>query len=153
MEILGREALEKEAARLAGDLVPHKKGATLITLSGDLGAGKTAFAQAVAKALGVEEMVTSPTFVIEKIYQLPTSDLVGRSFLRLVHIDAYRLSGAHELETLGWKELLADPKNLILLEWPEKVPEAIPGGAIRIRFDIHGDGRTISIDGEESTQG
>ena len=116
--------------------------ATTVTLSGELGAGKTTFVQALAKALGVEESVTSPTFVLEKIYQLQ-----GQKFARLIHIDAYRLKGAHELEVLGWKELLADSGNLIVLEWPERVAEAIPAGAIRIRFDIEGDERTISVNG------
>lgn len=122
----------------------RQQRATVLTLSGELGAGKTTFAQGVAKALGVGETVTSPTFVIQKIYELE-----GQKFLHLIHIDAYRLKSAHELEMLGWKELCADAGNLILLEWPENVSELIPETAIRIRFDIHGDERTISINGEE----
>src|SRR3989338_11057767 len=78
--------LEAEAARFVGSLTPREEGATLVTLAGELGAGKTAFTQAVAKALGVEESVTSPTFVLEKIYGLTKS-----VFERLIHIDAYRL--------------------------------------------------------------
>lgn len=138
----------RELQRFASEFVaevPQQTGvATVVVLSGDLGAGKTTFVQAVAKALGVEEAVTSPTFVIEKIYQLK-----GQQFERLVHIDAYRLERAEELEKLGFRELLNDPGNLILLEWPERVPELIPDHAIRIRFDIAGDGRIITIDGEE----
>jgi len=126
---------------------PHD-GATVVTLSGVLGAGKTTFAQGVAKALGVEEIVTSPTFVIEKIYALQ-----DQKFARLIHIDAYRLKGAHELEVLGWKELLADSGNLILLEWPEKVAEAIPADATRISFEINGEERIISTNGEEGGKG
>ena len=118
--------------------------ATVVTLSGELGAGKTTFAQGIAKALGVEETVTSPTFVIEKIYQLEK-----QKFSRLVHIDAYRLNGAHELQMLGWDELLRDPQNLIVLEWPENVAELIPENAIRVRFEIEGDGRIITIDGKK----
>ena len=126
-------------------LEPAANAARLVTLSGELGAGKTTFAQAVAKALGVEETVTSPTFVIEKIYALQ-----NQKFTRLVHMDAYRLKSAHELDVLGWKELLADEGNLILLEWPERVAELIPESAIRIRFDIQHDERIITIDGEEN---
>ena len=136
------------AAELVRQLSPRSTTATVVTLSGGLGAGKTTFAQGVAKALGVEEPVTSPTFVIQKIYELE-----GQQFSHLIHIDAYRLNppagGAHELEMLGWKELCADSGNLILVEWPENVAELIPEDAIRIRFDIHGDERTISINGEE----
>lgn len=118
--------------------------ATVVALSGDLGAGKTTFAQGVAQALGVGETVQSPTFVIEKVYQLD-----AQPFACLIHIDAYRLKGPRELDILGWKELLAEPRTLILIEWPEMVPGALPDGAIRIRFDIDGEGRRITIDGHE----
>src|ERR1700679_1259702 len=116
-----------EATRFAQSLSPRADTATVVTLSGDLGTGKTTFTQAVAKALGVGEDVTSPTFVIEKIYQLK-----GQKFDRLIHIDAYRLENEHELKVLGFEELLEDPKNLILLEWPERVAELIPADATRI---------------------
>ena len=96
--------------------------ATLIALSGDLGAGKTAFTKAVAKVLGVSEEVTSPTFVLEKIYQL-----AGKQWKHLIHIDAYRLEGGHELLAIGFDGIYRDAGNLILLEWPEKVPSALEG--------------------------
>lgn len=143
MESHSGDELKKIAAEFAARLSPNPTGATLVALQGELGAGKTTFVQGVAKALGVEETVTSPTFVIEKIYKLE-----GQQFTHLVHMDAYRLKGAHELELLAWKELIQDPGNLIVLEWPELIAEAIPEGAIRISFDIAGDGRIITIDGE-----
>lgn len=136
--------LQDEAARFASSLAPQESGATVIALSGELGAGKTTFAQGMARALGVEEIVTSPTFVIEKIYALS-----GQKFEHLVHIDAYRLNGTHELEVLGWGELLRDPANMVVLEWPERVAGLIPEDAVRIRFDIDGDGRIITIDGKK----
>ncbi|MBI5644656.1 tRNA (adenosine(37)-N6)-threonylcarbamoyltransferase complex ATPase subunit type 1 TsaE [Candidatus Kaiserbacteria bacterium] len=123
--------------------------ARVVALSGDLGSGKTNFAQGVAEALGVTETVASPTFVIEKIYPLPMMDLRNPSFSRLVHIDAYRLESPAELEKLGWHELVRDPRNLILIEWPEKVANLLPEDAIQVRFDIDGDGRIISLHGSE----
>jgi tRNA threonylcarbamoyladenosine biosynthesis protein TsaE len=132
------------SASFAKELLPHNDMATVVALSGVLGAGKTTFVQEVAKTLGVDENVTSPTFVLEKIYLLKQ-----QPFDRLIHIDAYRLESPRELEILGFAELLKDPKNLILLEWPERVPDLIPAGAIRIRFDITGEERTISINGGE----
>ena len=134
------DEFKAEAASFVSKLMPNSDRAVIVTLSGELGAGKTTFAQTVAQTLGVTEHVTSPTFVLEKIYQLN-----GKHFERLIHIDAYRLENSHELEVLGFKELLADPKNLILLEWPERVPDMIPKEAIAIRFDITGEERTISI--------
>ncbi len=128
--------MQAHARELISSLVSGKK-ATVVTLSGDLGAGKTTFAQRVAKELGVEESVTSPTFVIEKVYALPAqAGLSGQKWKRLVHIDAYRLSSERELEALGFKELLADPGNLILIEWPEHVAGLIPEDAVRLSLSF-----------------
>ena len=138
------EELDAEAARFIRTLVPQKDGATLVTLSGELGAGKTAFTKAVAKVLGVEETVNSPTFVLEKIYQLGS---LASKFKRLVHIDAYRLESGSDLAPLGFDELLQDAGNLILLEWPEKVSDALPTPAVRVTLVALPDtSRTISYD-------
>lgn len=142
MEVVAKntEEMGKAAAQFAARLAPRGDGATIVALSGDLGAGKTAFARGVARAFGVEEDVTSPTFVIERIY-----DLARGPFRRLVHIDAYRLKGAHELEVLGWKELVREPGNLIILEWPERVEGALPADSIRLSFSSTGEeSRTIA---------
>ena len=112
---------EAEAERFATTLTPHREGATLVTLSGELGAGKTTFTKAAAKALGVTEVVNSPTFVLEKIYLLPA----GKPFKRLIHIDAYRLEKGSDLAPLGFDEIMQESGNLILLEWPEKVADAL----------------------------
>ncbi|MGB3922024.1 MAG: tRNA (adenosine(37)-N6)-threonylcarbamoyltransferase complex ATPase subunit type 1 TsaE [Minisyncoccia bacterium] len=104
-------------------------GATVVALSGDLGSGKTTFAQALGQALGVTESIQSPTFVIEKIY-----DIDFKNFRRLIHIDAYRLEGDKELLHLGWEEITKEPENLILIEWPENVRGIIPEDAKTIRF-------------------
>lgn len=148
MEKLARTLaeFEEEAARFASSLVPRQQGATLVTLSGELGAGKTAFTKAVARALGVYETVNSPTFVLEKIYLLPENYGHRKSiFKRLVHIDAYRLSKGGDLAPLGFDELMRNSGNLILLEWPEKVVDALPEGMRRISFKTLLDGsREIS---------
>lgn len=134
--------LDEEARQFVGSLLPKDVGATLVTLSGELGAGKTAFTKAVAHALGIEEVVTSPTFVLEKIYSLS-----NKSFKRLVHIDAYRLEKYTDLVPLGFDELMEDPGNLILLEWPEKVAGALPVPAVKISLVANPDGsRTITYD-------
>lgn len=142
------EELAVEAERFVAGLAPRAAGATLVTLTGELGAGKTAFVQAVAKALGVEEPVTSPTFVLEKIYELPlnAAPRSGAGLKRLVHIDAYRLEGAEALAPLGFDELMQDAGNLILLEWPEQVGlDTSAAVAARIRLELEDDGsRTIT---------
>ena len=120
-------AFEAEARAFAESLAPGDSGATLITLSGDLGAGKTTFTQTVARTLGVTEPVTSPTFVLAKSYALSE-----QSFTRLVHIDAYRLTQGSELSALGFPEILKDTGTLIMFEWPEKIADALPTPTVRI---------------------
>lgn len=135
-EPLGEKYISKslaETEQLAADfvknLVPKETSACVVCLSGDLGSGKTTFTKAAASALGISETVTSPTFVIEKIYEL-----TGQKFSFLIHIDAYRLEKGEELIRLGWNQITTDPKNLIFIEWPERVPEIIPSDAIMLRF-------------------
>ena len=111
----------------------NKSGASVFGLKGDLGAGKTTFTKSVAKALGVEGAVTSPTFVIEKIYKLPKLPQ-SEKFTRLIHIDAYRLEGGKDLLELGWKEIVDNPQNLILIEWPEIVADILPEDVKIIEF-------------------
>ncbi|HUO56235.1 MAG TPA: tRNA (adenosine(37)-N6)-threonylcarbamoyltransferase complex ATPase subunit type 1 TsaE [Candidatus Paceibacterota bacterium] len=138
-EITGSGAMKAEAARFLSTLLPRADGAMVIALSGDLGAGKTTFVQGISEALCVEERVTSPTFVIKKIYELES-----QPFGRLIHIDAYRLKDAHELETLGWHEIVADPRNLILVDWPERVASLIPANARHLAFEGSGGARYIT---------
>ncbi|MDO8572771.1 MAG: tRNA (adenosine(37)-N6)-threonylcarbamoyltransferase complex ATPase subunit type 1 TsaE [bacterium] len=123
---------EKFAAQFIREISKQKKqlGATVVGLSGELGSGKTAFVKGVAQALGVKNTVTSPTFVLEKIYTLPP----GKEFSKLVHIDAYRLEDKKELNALNWDEVIEDSKILILIEWPECVKGALPKDAMRIEF-------------------
>lgn len=114
----------------------NKSKATILGLKGDLGAGKTTFTKSVAKMLGVDGVVTSPTFVIEKIYKLPElSNLSqGEKFTRLIHIDAYRLKDGKDLLKLGWEEIAGNPKNLILVEWPEIVADILLKDVKIIKF-------------------
>lgn len=135
--------LEAEAGHFASGLTPLKRGATLVTLSGELGAGKTAFTKAIARFFGVEGTVTSPTFVLEKVYLLSE----GRPFRRLVHIDAYRLEKGADLAPLGFDELMKDQSNLILFEWPERVGDALPAPTTSVSFVVYPDGsRVISYE-------
>lgn len=128
----GLSELEVEAKTLAESLAPREQGATLVTLSGELGAGKTTFTKALAKALGVSVEVTSPTFVLEKIYALSKE----QKFSRLAHIDAYRLEDESELAALGFDELMSDPDTLVVLEWPEKVSGMMHTATVRISLSV-----------------
>ena len=116
--------------------------ATLVCLSGNLGSGKTTLTQFVAETLGIKDSVTSPTFVIEKIYRIK-----GKVFEHLVHIDAYRLKDGEELISLGWEEIIKNKKNLIFLEWPENVSEVLPEKFLKIKLEItENENRKISFE-------
>jgi tRNA threonylcarbamoyladenosine biosynthesis protein TsaE len=104
-----------------------KDTATVIALKGELGSGKTTLTQEIAKILKVKESVISPTFVIIKKYKVE-----DKFFRHLIHIDAYRLNNSEELRKLGWQEIFENKTNLIIIEWPEQVPECIPKNACKI---------------------
>ncbi|MBI2099757.1 MAG: tRNA (adenosine(37)-N6)-threonylcarbamoyltransferase complex ATPase subunit type 1 TsaE [Candidatus Vogelbacteria bacterium] len=121
----------KLAAEFTAALRPSEVGATIVGLYGDLGSGKTVFAQAVAKQLGVNEVVTSPTFVIEKVYRLPGE---AKWWRHLIHIDAYRLKNVSEMLDLGWTEIAGDVSNLILIEWADRIEKILPPQTRKIFF-------------------
>jgi tRNA threonylcarbamoyladenosine biosynthesis protein TsaE len=114
--------------------------ALVVGLSGELGSGKTTFVKFVAEALGVKETVTSPTFVIEKIYKINHP-----IFEHLIHIDAYRLEKSEELIHLGWEEMLQNPQNIILIEWPDRISDIIPPTA-KIIYFLHIDENSREIE-------
>ena len=105
----------------------RKNSACIVLLSGNLGAGKTAFVKAIAKILGIKERITSPTFVLMRKYGIPEGG-------KLIHIDAYRLENKKELTALNWDAISRDSRNIIFLEWPEKVFTRSPRGAKKIAF-------------------
>lgn len=113
---------EKLLLSLSGKKTTNQ--ATVLALSGNLGAGKTTLVQALAAALSVSEQITSPTFVVMKRYQAehPT-------FFELIHIDAYRIEQEEEMVVLGFLQWLKNPQALICIEWPEKINGLIPATA------------------------
>lgn len=142
------KALAKEFAR-------SLRGGETICLSGDLGAGKTTFAQALLEALGARGPFTSPTFAILKEYELtpPNSPkTAGKSSLPAVslsrlrqdkascplaaiyHIDAYRIN-ATDLFALGFGDFAGKPHVVTIVEWPENVENALPADALRLKFE------------------
>src|SRR3989344_8721663 len=128
----------EETQKLAAEWVaslgnPVSKMAKVVGLSGELGSGKTSFVQGVARTLGVEEHVTSPTFILERIYKLGGET---SKWKYLVHIDCYRLDSAQELKHLGFEELASEPENLILIEWPERIVGALPKDIITLKFEF-----------------
>ncbi len=129
-----------ETEDLGARLAEALDAGRVVAFTGDLGAGKTAFVSGMARALGVEERVTSPTFTIVNEYE------GGR--LPLFHFDMYRLGDANELFHIGWEDYLARG-GICAVEWSENVAEAIEPDAVRVSI-VRGDGdsdRMITIEG------
>jgi len=125
--VLGTKKLGKETART----ICPQKGAIILGLRGELGTGKTTFVQGFAKGLGVKDKILSPTFVILKKFKIPKSEISFRNFF---HIDCYRINSGKELLELGFKEIISEPKNIVLLEWPEKVKSILPEDTMFLNF-------------------
>jgi len=114
-QILGRESLSDRAF--------------IIALEGDLGSGKTTFIQGLAQGLEVKENILSPTFVIQKDFSLAL-----KNYKNLYHIDAYRLKNPSELLGLGFKDLIKNSENLIVIEWADKIKKILPKNILKIEF-------------------
>ncbi len=119
------------AKKIAVDVLNKPRGgkAMILALVGDLGAGKTTFAQAFAKALGVNDRILSPTFLIFKRYAIACG-----GFSNFYHTDAYRIKNAAELDVLGFAQILKDQRNIVLIEWADKIKEIIPRNALWLEF-------------------
>jgi tRNA threonylcarbamoyl adenosine modification protein YjeE len=119
---------EQATARFAVDIAAALEPGDLVTLSGDLGAGKTAFARMLIRHLAADDMmeVPSPTFTLIQSYELPR--------FPLVHADFYRLSGAAELAELGFDDL--PERTVVLLEWPDRAAGLLPADRLDITFTL-----------------
>ncbi|MBI2063752.1 MAG: tRNA (adenosine(37)-N6)-threonylcarbamoyltransferase complex ATPase subunit type 1 TsaE [Candidatus Yanofskybacteria bacterium] len=136
------EQTQKIASSLAKKIIKigSQRHAQIFALEGELGAGKTTFVKGFASALGIKAHITSPTFVLMKRYA------VSMSKTYLYHIDAYRLRNHRDLMPLGIKEIMADPRNIILIEWSDRVKKILPGKYVKVHIDhINGNTRKIEI--------
>ena len=123
-------------ARLGADIAGGLQAGDAVALWGDLGAGKTTLARAILKALGVTDEVPSPTFTLVQSYETRP---------RIAHFDLYRLKSAREIEELGFEDALGD--GAVLVEWPERAPEALPPEALHVRLKQTDGTRTARLTG------
>lgn len=118
---------------LGKKLAGHLQGGDVVALTGDLGAGKTAFAQGVGEGLGIAGTMTSPTFTLIHEYK----DLSNRKDLRLIHMDLYRLQHPEEVEVIGIEDSFVEDA-ICLIEWPEIADDYLPDD--RLDIEILGSG-------------
>lgn len=117
---------EEDTKKTGIEIGRRVKAGTVIALSGDLGAGKTALTKAVAEGLGVKEVITSPTFNIVKQYE------TGR--LPLYHFDVYRIGDVDEMYELGYEEFFFG-SGVSIVEWADLIEDIIPEDAVRIEIE------------------
>ena len=131
---------EAETMDLAASLGRQLVGGELICLEGPLGCGKTCFVRGLVAGLGLDPTaVCSPSFVICRQY-------ADHSGLTLVHVDAFRLTGPHELESIGWDELLESTDSVVAVEWPSRIQEALPRRRIVVKMEhVSPTSRLISL--------
>jgi len=120
-EILAKEILKTKL----------EKRALVIGLEGDLGGGKTTFLQGFARGLGIKEKILSPTFIIFRRFKI--KDLKFKNFY---HIDCYRIEKSKEILDLGFQEIISNPKNIVTVEWSDRVRRIIPRGSLIIKFEL-----------------
>ena len=132
------EDLAKEVAGFES----KEKFALVIALEGELGAGKTTFTQGFANGVKVENKVTSPTFVLFKIYPLRIKSF----FKKMIHVDCYRLRNYKDLGAIGFRDEINNMENIILIEWSDRVQPILPEKHIKVHIDhINKNQRKIKI--------
>lgn len=136
-----RSSSVEETRAIAAALASALRPGDVVTLSGDLGAGKTSFVQGAAAALGVAERVTSPTFILMREYQ---------GAFPILHLDVYRMSNLQELTDLGYEEFM-NPSSIVFIEWGDAIGPLLPDEFLDVELrgysdeerslDLHAHGR------------
>ncbi|TSC88987.1 MAG: UPF0079 ATP-binding protein [Microgenomates group bacterium Gr01-1014_5] len=137
----------EETKKIGRDFANRLKGhnGIVLALVGDLGSGKTTFVQGLAEGLGIKEKIISPTFILQRQYEIPKNKSQITNFY---HIDLYRLEGniEDEITKIGLKDTWGKPENITVIEWADKSRESIPASAIWITFEqIDETRRKISV--------
>ncbi len=117
------KTIAQKMARIWVGRSPWGRGALILSLEGDLGGGKTTFLQGFAKGLGIKEKILSPTFVIMRKSKIKNQK---SKFNNFYHIDCYRIQKPKEILDLGWKEIIKNPRNIVAVEWAEKISKILP---------------------------
>lgn len=124
MEIVTKSA--QETFEIGKKLAVSLKSGGIVALYGELGSGKTTFVQGLLKGLGVKKRVISPTFVFVREHR--------HKLTRIYHVDLYRINFPVDAKGLGLEEILADSRNIVLIEWAEKIKSILPKKRIDVFF-------------------
>lgn len=135
----------EETKRFGESFAKILKEKEIIALYGELGSGKTTFVQGLAKGLGIERRIISPTFIILRTYKIRVKNAI-QNFKFFYHIDLYRIKNLRDIENLGIEEIMKSKKNIVVIEWAEKMKKMLPGKRWDIKFmHLKDDARRIKI--------
>ena len=133
---------DKETKKIGQDLSRSFSGGDILLLYGELGAGKTTLVKGIAKGLGIDKEITSPTFSLMNIFEVKK-----RNFNKLIHIDTYRLEKEQELIQIGAEDYLGVPDAVVIVEWPEKMENLLKNKKVKKNRTEHScSGRKITIE-------
>lgn len=137
----------EETKEFAREFVKNLTRPAILALYGNLGSGKTTFIQGLARGLGIEKRILSPTFVFIRSYDINDKRFATRDKpSHFHHVDLYRLDSEKDVEAVGLSEILNDKNSIVAIEWPEKIESLLPQSTIKIKLDqISEDKRKISI--------
>ena len=136
---------EKQTLGLGKKIAKELKGGETIALIGELGAGKTIFTKGIADGLRIKKIITSPTFVLMKVYPI---DLKKNNKIKtLCHIDAYRLNSGKDLIDIGINDYLGQKNTVTIIEWADQIEDILPINTIFVKIEVESNGRkrVISI--------
>lgn len=124
---------EKLGRELAREILksPLRKEAVVIGLKGDLGGGKTTFLKGFARGLGIKKKILSPTFIIMRRFKI-----CNLPFKNFYHFDCYRIKKPKEILNLGFKEITANPQNIVCLEWADRIKKILPKNSLILNFQF-----------------
>ena len=132
---------EQETFEFAKKYTKKLKGADIVGLIGNLGAGKTIFSKGIASGLGINENITSPTFVYMKVYDVQDHP----SIKKFCHIDAYRIEDEQILANIGVLEYFNNPEVLTVIEWADKIDSILDFNTLLLEFKINKEIREIFL--------
>lgn len=140
---MGKTVIQSKSAEqtktIGREYAKQVRDGGLLLLYGDLGAGKTTFTQGFAEGLGIKRHINSPTFLLMRTYEIP-KNLDGKFY----HLDLYRLDNGEGVDDLGIDEILQNPKNVVVVEWADRLNGRLPVSGIKLYFEYqNNDQRTL----------
>lgn len=138
MKILTKN--QNQTKKIGEDLVkemlrePPGEKAFVLVLEGDLGGGKTTFLQGFARGLEIRDRILSPTFVLMKRFAIKKKNKPG--FKDFYHLDCYRIKNQKDILVLGFEKIVSDPRNIVAIEWAERIKKIIPKDALIFKFEF-----------------